>query len=72
MVPRELKGLRACLRCNLVKTMDQFYKHGCENCKQECDMENNKDEVYKYTTASFNGYGASRLSVRSLACNHIF
>mmetsp|Transcript_17961 Transcript_17961/g.35370 ORF Transcript_17961/g.35370 Transcript_17961/m.35370 type:complete len:131 (-) Transcript_17961:233-625(-) len=31
-VPTEMKGLRACIVCMLVKTTDQFYEHGCPNC----------------------------------------
>ena len=31
IVPEELKGLRACLSCSLVKTEDQFLQNGCES-----------------------------------------
>ena len=26
------RGLRCCLRCNLVKTFEQFVDDGCDNC----------------------------------------
>ena len=31
-VPSDLKKLRGCLRCYLVKTEQQFKTDGCENC----------------------------------------
>ncbi|KQK15238.1 transcription elongation factor SPT4 homolog 1 [Brachypodium distachyon] len=45
--------LRACLRCRLVKTFDQFRENGCENCPfLEMDKE---DNVPNCTTANFTG-----------------
>ena len=32
-VPKNLKQLRACLVCSLVKTFDQFEADGCDNCE---------------------------------------
>jgi len=32
-IPEEMKGMRACLRCALIKTYSQFYESGCENCE---------------------------------------
>ena len=31
-VPNNLRHLRACLLCSLVKTFDQFEMDGCDNC----------------------------------------
>ena len=31
-VPNSLKGIRACKRCGILKTYDQFFNDGCENC----------------------------------------
>lgn len=31
-VPNALRGIRACKRCGLLKTLDQFINEGCENC----------------------------------------
>jgi hypothetical protein len=31
-VPNSLKGVRACKRCGILKTLDQFIDNGCENC----------------------------------------
>ena len=30
--PQELKKLKACTQCHLIKTYSQFHKEGCENC----------------------------------------
>ena len=30
--PKQLRRLRACIHCHLLKTEDQFQKEGCENC----------------------------------------
>ena len=30
--PGSLRGIRACKRCGLLKTMEQFVNEGCENC----------------------------------------
>ncbi|MQM17413.1 hypothetical protein Taro_050386 [Colocasia esculenta] len=46
--------LRACLRCRLVKTYDQFRESGCENCPfLEMDKE---DNVASCTTPNFTGF----------------
>ena len=31
-VPSNLKGIRACKRCGILKTLEQFINKGCENC----------------------------------------
>jgi transcription elongation factor SPT4 len=31
-VPNQLRGIRACKRCGILKTLDQFINDGCENC----------------------------------------
>lgn len=30
--PASLKGVRACKRCGILKTLDQFIQEGCDNC----------------------------------------
>ncbi|KAI4339317.1 hypothetical protein MLD38_024274 [Melastoma candidum] len=47
-------GLRACLRCRLVKTFDQFRESGCENCPF-FKMEEDQERVVDCTTPNFNG-----------------
>ncbi|CAN1305983.1 Transcription elongation factor SPT4 homolog 2 [Linum perenne] len=46
--------LRACLRCRLVKTYDQFRDSGCENCPF-FKMEEDHERVVDCTTPNFNG-----------------
>ena len=31
-VPNSLKAIRACKRCGILKTIEQFVEDGCENC----------------------------------------
>lgn len=33
-VPSAVRGIRACKRCGLLKTLDQFVEHGCESKKK--------------------------------------
>jgi Transcription elongation factor SPT4 len=30
--PASIRGIRACKRCGILKTLDQFLNEGCENC----------------------------------------
>lgn len=31
-VPQAMRGIRACKRCGILKTLEQFVNEGCENC----------------------------------------
>lgn len=53
-IPTEFKHTRACLRCQLIKQYDQFYKDGCENC-EFLDMAESKDRINQCTTAFYEG-----------------
>ncbi|CAK9170299.1 unnamed protein product [Ilex paraguariensis] len=46
--------LRACLRCRLVKTYDQFRESGCENCAF-FKMDEDHERVVDCTTPNFTG-----------------
>ncbi|XP_010067045.1 transcription elongation factor SPT4 homolog 2 [Eucalyptus grandis] len=46
--------LRACLRCRLVKTYDQFRDSGCENCAF-FKMDEDHERIVECTTPNFNG-----------------
>nr|GMD91438.1 transcription elongation factor SPT4 homolog 2 [Ipomoea batatas] len=46
--------LRACLRCRLVKTYDQFRESGCENCPF-FKMDEDNERVVDCTTPNFTG-----------------
>ena len=37
VIPKDLKRLRCCLRCHLIKNVDQFVADGCENCPELWD-----------------------------------
>ncbi|KAH8234432.1 transcription elongation factor SPT4 [Drosophila kikkawai] len=54
-IPKDLRGLRACLVCSLIKSFDQFETDGCENCEEFLRMKNNKDNVYDHTSNNFDG-----------------
>uniref|UniRef100_A0A3P9NQL7 Transcription elongation factor SPT4 n=1 Tax=Poecilia reticulata TaxID=8081 RepID=A0A3P9NQL7_POERE len=54
-VPKDLRHLRACLLCSLVKTIDQFEYDGCDNCESYLQMKGNREMVYECTSSSFDG-----------------
>lgn len=54
-VPRDLRNLRACLLCSLVKSFDQFELDGCDNCEWLLGMKNNRDVVFDTTSTNFDG-----------------
>ncbi|KAG3269353.1 hypothetical protein H1C71_022247 [Ictidomys tridecemlineatus] len=56
-VPKDLRHLRACLLCSLVKTIDQFEYDGCDNCDAYLQMKGNREMVYDCTSSSFDGNG---------------
>ncbi|KAJ0817765.1 putative transcription initiation Spt4, spt4/RpoE2 zinc finger, Spt4 superfamily [Helianthus annuus] len=58
--------LRACRRCRLVKTYDQFRDTGCENCPF-FKMHEDSDIVADCTTGTFNGIIALMDPTRSWA-----
>lgn len=53
-IPDGMKGIRACLRCTLLKTFEQFTDAGCENC-EFLGMEGNSKRVQECTTSYFEG-----------------
>ena len=58
IVPNDTKELRACLKCHLVRTRDQFIKEGCANCdffSRDADVHDREAAVDNYTTAAFEG-----------------
>ena len=57
VVPNSLKHIRACMRCGLLKTQQQFYEDGCENCPF-LDMQDNMEMVLSTTTAFYEGHAA--------------
>ncbi|KAL5732090.1 hypothetical protein ACHQM5_004747 [Ranunculus cassubicifolius] len=58
--------LRACLRCKLVKTYNQFSESGCENCPF-FNMDKDNEIVGDCTTSNFTGIISVLDPSRSLA-----
>ncbi|CAL4234845.1 unnamed protein product, partial [Meganyctiphanes norvegica] len=56
VIPKDLRGLRACLVCSLVKTLDMFESEGCDNCDEFLNMKNNRDNVYDCTSQNHDGF----------------
>jgi len=54
-VPSDLRQLRSCLFCSLVKTWEQFEQEGCENCDEYLHLRQNKQRVLECTSANFEG-----------------
>lgn len=56
VIPHDLRQLRACMICSLVKTQQQFEEHGCDNCDEYFEMAGDRDKIATCTTPSFEGY----------------
>jgi len=54
IVPGDLRALRACLFCSLLKTARQFEEEGCENCGWFLEKIPNIP-ITSYTTSTFDG-----------------
>ena len=54
IAPSSNKNLRACLRCSLVKTEQQFLANGCENCPG-LQLQGSKSRIEEKTTILFSG-----------------
>ncbi|KAJ1532267.1 hypothetical protein ONE63_000883 [Megalurothrips usitatus] len=55
VIPKDLRQLRACLSCSLIKNVDQFENDGCENCDEFLHMKSDRDKVYVCTSNNFDG-----------------
>lgn len=54
-IPQDLRGLRACLVCSLIKTGRMFEEQGCDNCEDFLPMKGDGDLVDKCTSSNFEG-----------------
>lgn len=54
-IPKDLRGLRACKLCSMIKTSDDFYRNGCDNCERHLRVKGNKDAVQECTSSNFDG-----------------
>mmetsp|Transcript_22023 Transcript_22023/g.50307 ORF Transcript_22023/g.50307 Transcript_22023/m.50307 type:complete len:264 (-) Transcript_22023:94-885(-) len=50
-----VKNQRACLRCKLILTKEQFEDEGCANCEEVLEMAGNAGAVLACTTSLFKG-----------------
>ena len=55
IIPKDLRQLRACLSCSLIKTFDQFENEGCDNCEPFLNLRHHRDNVYDCTSSNFDG-----------------
>lgn len=67
-VPKDLRNLRSCLLCSMVKTFEQFEYDGCDNCEEYLAMKNNRDMVYDCTSSNFDGLVAAMSPEDSWVC----
>jgi transcription elongation factor SPT4 len=56
VIPKDLKRLRCCLRCHLIKNIDQFVTGGCENCPELSGMKGSHEKVSETTTDKYYGF----------------
>lgn len=54
-IPNDLRNLRACLLCSLIKSTSMFEQHGCDNCEEYLSMKGNHDRVFECTSSNFEG-----------------
>ncbi|CAJ0955085.1 unnamed protein product, partial [Mesorhabditis belari] len=54
-IPRDLRGLRACLLCSLVKSIEQFEDAGCDNCEGFLHLKGDTSKVLDCTSSNFDG-----------------
>ncbi|OQR76460.1 transcription elongation factor SPT4-like [Tropilaelaps mercedesae] len=55
-IPKDLRNLRACMLCSLVKSVDQFEDSGCQNCESLLQMKSNREQVLSCTSTNFSGF----------------
>ncbi|GFY46155.1 transcription elongation factor SPT4 [Trichonephila inaurata madagascariensis] len=54
-IPKDLRNLRACLLCSMIKSFDQFEYDGCDNCEEYLNMKGNRELVDECTSSTFDG-----------------
>jgi transcription elongation factor SPT4 len=54
-IPNDLRNLRACLVCSLIKSISMFEDQGCDNCEDFLPMKGHLDRVYECTSSNFEG-----------------
>lgn len=51
----DLRKLRACMVCGVVRTFDHFRDEGCPNCEAFLALRGSADRVVDSTSSSFSG-----------------
>uniref|UniRef100_A0A8R1HWL0 Transcription elongation factor SPT4 n=1 Tax=Caenorhabditis japonica TaxID=281687 RepID=A0A8R1HWL0_CAEJA len=67
-VPADLRNLRACLLCSLIKSIENFVKEGCENCEELLHLKGDEEKVYDCTSANYDGMIAAMSNDDSWVC----
>ncbi|VDN59717.1 unnamed protein product [Dracunculus medinensis] len=67
-IPRELRNLRACLLCSMVKSVEQFEMDGCDNCERYLGMKGDEEKVSECTSSNFDGLIAAMIPDESWVC----
>ncbi|CAB3403069.1 unnamed protein product [Caenorhabditis bovis] len=67
-IPRDLRNLRACLLCSLIKSVDQFENYGCDNCESVLHLKGDEEKVYDCTSSNFDGMIAAMHNEESWVC----
>ena len=65
LYPTDLKKLKACMDCHLIKTLQQFMKEGCENCGTK------RNEISEKITSKFKGIIAITDPKKSWAAKYL-
>lgn len=55
-IPADIRGLRACLVCSLIKSAEMFERQGCDNCESLLGLKDNAEKVEECTSANFDGF----------------
>jgi len=54
-IPKDLRQLRACMVCSMIKTLEMYEQDGCDNCDDFLHMKGNRDNVFDCTSTNFDG-----------------
>jgi transcription elongation factor SPT4 len=52
-IPADLRNLRACLVCSLIKTLNQFEMDGCDNCERVLGLKGDIEKCMECTRFFF-------------------
>ncbi|CAD5225729.1 unnamed protein product [Bursaphelenchus okinawaensis] len=67
-IPTDLRGLRACLLCSIIKSAEMFERQGCDNCEGLLGLKDNAEKVDECTSSNFDGFIAVTDPTDSWVC----